>query len=87
MDSIAGANANAVDIADRALANDAFRQVLMTGEHLQVALMTLPVGEEIGVRTQHGLDQLIYLIEGYAEVTVKARTHAADAGRGCAARG
>ena len=39
------------DINGRALANEYFRQVLETGEHTQVVIMSIPVGGDIGMET------------------------------------
>jgi len=80
VDSIAGANANDIDIVEQALENDDFRQVLMTGPNLQLAAMTVPVGESLGTAARHGSDRVLFLVEGYADVTLEGRTTAADAG-------
>lgn len=38
------------------MANADYRRVVFTGRHLQVVLMTLPPGEEIGRETHDGHD-------------------------------
>ncbi len=48
--------------------NRAFRTALWTGEHLQLTLMSLNVGEDIGVEMHPNLDQFIRIEEGFATV-------------------
>ena len=43
-----GPNPNAFDIEEATLANDDYRRVVWTGRHLQVTLMSIPVGQSIG---------------------------------------
>lgn len=47
--------------------NESFLRALWTGEKLQMTVMNLPVGEEIGVEMHDG-DQFIRVEDGYAEV-------------------
>lgn len=47
--------------------NENFRKVLYTGDHAQLVLMNVPVGEEIGEET-HKVDQLLFFIEGVGEL-------------------
>jgi len=44
--------------------NDNFRTVLWTGEHLQLTLMSIDVGEDIGLENHPYLDQFIRLEQG-----------------------
>lgn len=60
------------DIQKATLANDTFRTVLFTGEHLQMTVMCLPAGEEIGVEKHEGLDQFIRIEEGSGQVLMGA---------------
>lgn len=46
------------------LENDHYRRVLYTGEHLQLVLMTLQPGEEIGLETHEEHDQFIRIEAG-----------------------
>jgi mannose-6-phosphate isomerase-like protein (cupin superfamily) len=46
------------------LANEHFRRVLFTGGHMQLVLMTLQPGEEIGLETHDGHDQFIRIEAG-----------------------
>jgi len=45
------------DIQRQTLDNDHFRKVLYTGKHLQLVLMTLQPGEEIGAEVHDDRDQ------------------------------
>jgi len=48
------------------LDNDYFRQVLFTGEHLQLVVMCLQAGEEIGNEVHPTVDQFFRIEEGKA---------------------
>jgi mannose-6-phosphate isomerase-like protein (cupin superfamily) len=56
------------DIEQTTLANDTFRTVLFTGEHLQVTVMSIPQGGEIGLEVHPDNDQFIRLEQGDARV-------------------
>ena len=47
-----------VDIAGAARANDAFRRVLHTTEHVQLVVMTLQPGEDIGAEVHEDNDEV-----------------------------
>lgn len=49
------------------LANDNFRKVLYTAEHMQLVVMSLEVGEEIGMETHPEHDQFIRIDQGSAK--------------------
>jgi len=55
---------NEVDIMQAARANDAFRQVLLTGEKEQVVVMTIPVGGDIGSEVHPDTDQVLVFVDG-----------------------
>lgn len=57
------------DIEEATTANDTFRTVLFTGERLQLTVMSLEPGEEIGVEMHDHLDQFIRIEEGTGRVT------------------
>ncbi len=46
-----------VNIEEETIANEDFRRVLYTGENLQLVLMSLKPGEEIGMETHDTIDQ------------------------------
>lgn len=53
-----------VDIKEAAKQNTNFRLALWTGKHLQVTLMSINVGEDIGLEIHPNLDQFIRIEEG-----------------------
>ena len=53
-----------LDIEKATLGNDKFRVTEWTGEHLQMTLMSIPVGGDIGLEVHHGIDQFIRLESG-----------------------
>jgi mannose-6-phosphate isomerase-like protein (cupin superfamily) len=57
------------------LANRDYRRVLFTGQHLQLVLMTLGPGEEIGKETHEEHDQFIRVEAGDGVVTLNAERH------------
>ncbi len=54
----------AVNIDDAALQNNNFRTALWTGQHLQVTLMSIGVGEDIGLENHPNLDQFLRIEQG-----------------------
>ncbi len=44
--------------------NNTFRRALWTGTNLQLTLMSIPVGENIGLETHTDIDQFIYIVSG-----------------------
>lgn len=58
------------DINNQAIKNEFFRQVLATGEHTQVVIMSIPAGGEIGEEVHTDNDQVLYLVEGQGEVVL-----------------
>ena len=59
-----------LDLMAAARANDAFRRVIETGEHQQVVLMTLPVGEDIGAEVHPDTDQLFIFVASHGEAVL-----------------
>ena len=58
------------DIEKATLANEDFRRVLYTGKHLQLVLMTLQPGEEIGAEVHEDRDQFFRFEEGCGAVDI-----------------
>jgi mannose-6-phosphate isomerase-like protein (cupin superfamily) len=50
--------------------NDDFRRVLYTGRHLQLVLMALKPGEDIGLEVHNGHDQFFRIETGRGEVLI-----------------
>ena len=53
-----------VNIEEITKANNTFRTALWTGEHLQLTLMNIPVGESIGLEIHPDTDQFLRLEQG-----------------------
>lgn len=66
------------DIEKLTVENDLFRKVLYTGKHLQLVLMTLQPGEEIGAEVHEGHDQFFRIEEGKGEVIIDGTTTAVE---------
>lgn len=47
-----------------ALENNNFRTTIWSGINLQVTLMTIPAGQEMGLETHPGVDQLYQIVQG-----------------------
>ena len=58
------------DIENMTKANDDFRRVLYTGKHLQLVLMALQHGEEIGEEVHLDADQFFRVDKGKGEVWI-----------------
>jgi mannose-6-phosphate isomerase-like protein (cupin superfamily) len=52
------------DILARAKANSFFREVISTGPHAQVVVMSIPPGGEIGEEVHHNVDQILIFVAG-----------------------
>jgi mannose-6-phosphate isomerase-like protein (cupin superfamily) len=61
------------DIEDRTEANDAFRRVLYTGPNLQLVVMSIEPGDEIGEEVHEHTDQFFRVEEGKGEVVLDGR--------------
>jgi mannose-6-phosphate isomerase-like protein (cupin superfamily) len=58
------------DIEELAEENRDFRRVLYTGPHMQLVLMTLRPGEEIGDEVHEGTDQFFRVETGHGEIWI-----------------
>ncbi len=74
-----------VDIERATKQNNTFRTALWTGRHLQVTLMSIQVGEEIGAESHPNLDQFIRIeqgqgraVMGYSRDAMNAQTNVSD---------
>ena len=59
-----------IDVRKETQSNPYFRKVLWTGEYLQVTVMSIPVGGEIGLEMHDDLDQFIKVESGCAHVYI-----------------
>lgn len=58
------------NIVNQTLQNDNFRKVLYTGTHMQLVVMSLKPGEEIGKEVHANVDQFFRIEEGIATVFI-----------------
>lgn len=70
----------ASDIDQITLENDNFRRVLFTTDLSQVVVMSVKPGEDIGEETHDGIDQVLKIVSGEAEVMLDGNKSAAGAG-------
>ena len=61
------------NIERQTVENDDFRRVLYTGGHLQLVLMTLKPGEEIGEEVHEDRDQFFRIEDGEGAVDIDGR--------------
>lgn len=63
-----GAEPTVLDIEAYTLENDNFRTALWTGTNLQVTLMSIPVGGDVGLEQHTDIDQFLRIEDGEALV-------------------
>lgn len=68
------------DTAALADSSTDFRRVLWTGEHTQLVVMTIPVGEEIGAEVHDHNDQILSFVSGIGAAEVAGETRPVTAG-------
>lgn len=61
------------NIEEETLKNINFRKVLHTGKHMQLVVMSLKPGEDIGEEVHDTVDQFFRFEEGQAKVTIEGR--------------
>ena len=64
------------DIEELTEENDDFRRVVYTGKHLQLVLMALKPGEEIGEEVHDDRDQFFRIEEGEGVAVIDGQRHA-----------
>jgi mannose-6-phosphate isomerase-like protein (cupin superfamily) len=70
------------DLEVRALENADFRHAIYTGHHLQLVLMALQPGEDIGEEIHETTDQFFRIEEGTGEVWIDGRSTPIEGGFG-----
>ena len=60
-----GPEPNVFDIEEATTGNDDYRRVAWTGKYLQVTLMSIPVGESVGLEVHPETDQFLRLDAGH----------------------
>lgn len=68
-----GPNPFVINIDKATKQNNTFRTALWTGKHLQLTLMSIPVGGEIGLEVHPNIDQFIRIEEGQGLVKMGNR--------------
>lgn len=68
------------DIIELARRNAFFREVVATGPHSQVVVMSIPPGGEIGLETHTELDQVLVIVDGTGSVLLDGKTSAIGPG-------
>ena len=58
------------NIEQRTVENEDFRRVLYTGKHMQLVLMTLQPGDEIGEEVHDAIDQFFRIEEGEGAIDI-----------------
>ena len=69
------------DIAARASANPHFREVVSTGPHAQVVVMSIPVGGEIGEEVHPDVDQVLVFVAGAGAAVLEGQRSPVGPGR------
>jgi len=59
-----------MDIVKAALNNNNYRTAIWTGTHLQLTLMTIRTGDDIGLEAHHDTDQFLFVAEGSATALI-----------------
>lgn len=70
------------DLEDRTEGNSDFRRVIYTGPHLQLVLMSLEPGEEIGLETHEDTDQFFRVETGKGLVSIDGHETVIENGSG-----
>lgn len=73
-------NKEQVDVIALARESDDFRRVVITGKEMQVVVMTIPPGEEIGAETHEGHDQILLFVDGEGEAVLDGTSSTVSAG-------
>jgi mannose-6-phosphate isomerase-like protein (cupin superfamily) len=69
------------DILARAKRNSYFREVVSTGPHAQVVVMSIPPAGEIGEEVHHDVDQVLVFVEGEGVAVLEGQRSPISPGR------
>jgi mannose-6-phosphate isomerase-like protein (cupin superfamily) len=69
------------DIVKRAKANSYFREVLATGPHSQIVVMSIPPGGDIGEEVHDDVDQVLVFVGGEGQAILDGETSSVSVGR------
>lgn len=70
-----GPNPYVVNIEEATLRNENFRTTLWTGKHLQLTVMSVEPGDDIGLEIHHDHDQFLRIEQGEALVKMGETEH------------
>jgi mannose-6-phosphate isomerase-like protein (cupin superfamily) len=70
------------NLEHKVVKNTYFREVLFTGPHCQLVLMSLLPGEDIGLETHNNVDQFFRVEEGVGKPILDGTEYALEAGSG-----
>lgn len=68
------------NIEEQSLQNDNFREVLFTAGNMQLVLMSLEPGEDIGMETHDDVDQFIRVEAGQGKAVLNGEEHQLEDG-------
>lgn len=63
-----GAEPQVLNIEDYTIGNETFRTAIWTGNNMQLTVMSIPVGGEVGLEMHKDIEQFLRIEEGEAEV-------------------
>lgn len=64
-----------INIEKKSLENKYFREVLFTGPHSQLVVMSIALGEDIGMETHDAVDQFIRVEAGKGKAILDGKEH------------
>lgn len=64
-----------VNIEEKTLQNENFREVLFTGPHSQLVVMSLLPNEDIGMETHENIDQFLRVESGEGKAVLNGEEH------------
>lgn len=69
-----------INIEEKSLQNDYFREVLFTGSHSQLVVMSLLPNEEIGMEVHDQVDQFLRIESGEGKAILNGEEHTVSDG-------
>lgn len=74
------ANSKFFDLEQQALKNKDFRRIIYTGLELQITLMNIPFGEDVGMEKHKKVEQILFFVEGTGEASLNGKKSKIKAG-------
>jgi mannose-6-phosphate isomerase-like protein (cupin superfamily) len=62
-----------IDIVQAARENEAFRREVVTADHSQLVVMTVPAGGEIGEEVHDHVDQILIFVDGEGQAVLEGQ--------------